>query len=234
LGTVLNTKLKSLVSRSAFWIVPRIYIAYATVVFRTSRIRWIGFEGFWEKMAEGDNQLAVTWHEDILQAAYGFRSRGIAVLVSHSRDGELIARALQKCGFSTVRGSSSRGGPEAMTEMTVRLENEQGLLLGIVVDGPRGPRHIVKPGIIALAKRTGLSIAPIRCRAKRNIVFKSWDRTRLPLPFNRLLFLCGEHMTVPPDADREVFDKLCYQLADRLNAVGEQADRLLRGDRTDR
>jgi len=224
----LRRRLKSAVQRVALWVVPRLYIAYMSLVFATSRKLWTGFDNLWQTLGEGGNQLAAAWHQDILQAAYGFRGRGIGVLVSRSRDGELIARALERCGFRTVRGSSSRGGPEAMLEMTRQLETETGLLLGLIVDGPRGPRHVVKPGVIALAKRTGLSIAPVSCRAKRNIVFKSWDRTAMPLPFNRLAFVCGDPMTVSPNVGGEQFDSRCTELAERIDAAAERADRLLR------
>ena len=200
------------------------YIAYVAVVYATSRIEWIGFDGVWKAQADGMNHLAAAWHEDILMGAYGFRKRGIAALVSQSRDGELIARALQGCGFRTIRGSSSRGGPEAMRHMTRQFESERGLIVALIVDGPRGPRHVVKPGIIALAKRNGLPVLPVRCRAKRNIVFNSWDRMRLPLPFNRLVFVCGEGMPVPPDVEDSDFDGCGVELAHRLNTLGAEAD----------
>jgi len=217
-------RLKSVVQRLALLIGPRLYIAYAALVFATSRIVWIGFDGVWKAQAGGMNHLAALWHEDILLAAFGFRKRGIAVLVSQSRDGELIARALQRCGFRTVRGSSSRGGPEAMRHMTQQIEAEQGLILALIVDGPRGPRHVVKPGVVALSKRSGLPVLPVRCRAKRNIVFNSWDRIRLPLPFNRLMFVCGEGMPVPAEVEDTDFDGCGTELAHRLNTLGADAD----------
>ena len=83
---------------------------------------------------------------------------------------------------------------------------------------------MVKPGIVALAKRSGLPVLPIRCRAKRNIVFNSWDRTRLPLPFNRLVFVCAEPMPVPPDVVDTDFDGCCDELARRLDALAVEAD----------
>jgi len=220
----LKRRLKSVVQRLALWIGPRLYIAYAAMVFATSRKVWIGFDRVWKAQADGMNHLAALWHEDILLAAFGFRKRGIAVLVSQSRDGELIARALQRCGFRTVRGSSSRGGPEAMRRMTQQVEGERGLILALIVDGPRGPRHVVKPGIIALAKRSGLHVLPVRCRAKRNLVFNSWDRIRLPLPFNRLVFVCGEGMPVPPEVEDADFDGCGTELAHRLDTFGAEAD----------
>jgi len=223
----LRTRLKSVIRRLALRVGPRLYTAYAALVFATSRKLWVGFDEVWQARAEGANHLAAAWHEDILQGGYAFRMLDIAVLVSRSRDGELIARALGRTGFRTIRGSSSRGGAEAMREMTRRLETERGLILGIIVDGPRGPRHVVKPGIIALAKRSGLAVRPVRCRAKRSIVFNSWDRTRLPLPFNRLVFVCGEGMPVPPDVDGDRFVRCCDELAHRLAALGDEADRLL-------
>ena len=220
--------LKSVIQSLVLWLGPRLYIMYASVVFATSRIKWIGFDDVWKAQAGGANHLAALWHEDILIASYGFRKRPIAVMVSQSRDGELIARALQACGFNTIRGSSSRGGPKALRHMSRQIESERGLIVVLIVDGPRGPRRVVKPGIVALAKRSGLPVLPVRCRAKRNIVFNSWDRIRLPLPFNQLIFVCGERMPVPSDIEDSGFDECCNELAHRLNSIGDEADEMLR------
>ena len=127
------------------------------------------------------------------------RGRGAAVLVSQSRDGELIARTIERLGFVTARGSSTRGGGEGALEM---LEWARGpRLLGITPDGPRGPAERVKPGLAWLASRTGRPVVPVATAANRAWMLSSWDGFRIPFPFARVHIGYGEPLIVPPDLD---------------------------------
>ncbi len=166
------------------------------LVYLTSKKRYIGFEGVEEYIRDGGKAIAAIWHQDIVLALYEYRDRGILTLASRSRDGEIIAEALRYLGYDVVRGSSSRGGGRAMLEMVRRMVEGKNSVVAITVDGPRGPARRVKPGILFLACKTGARLYPVSCRAARNITLKSWDRTLIPLPFNRLTFRCGRPISM--------------------------------------
>ncbi len=222
--------------RLALRVGPPLFIGYLRFVYMTSRKRFVGLDKVWRIVDAGGNLLAAVWHNDFPMAVCGYGRRGVAVLVSMSRDGELIARALERAGFTTVRGSSSRGGREAMDKMASQLDKHRGLVVAITVDGPRGPRHVVKPGIVAMSRRTGYPIVVTSCIAKRNIVFNSWDRTVLPLPFNRLVFVVPELLSVPSTCDRAEFETYLEKVTQLLIDAERTARDVLarkwrRGDR---
>ncbi len=125
------------------------------------------------------------WHDTLLLAAYRYRNLGIHILISQSFDGELIARIVQRLGFVPVRGSSSRGGAAGLLALTRALQ--RGSKCAITVDGPRGPRQIVKPGAAAAAIHAGAtSLSPFHLHPTRAWRLGSWDRFLIPKPFARV------------------------------------------------
>lgn len=134
--------------------------------------------------------LAAVWHQMLLPGMAFFRDRGVVLLVSRSRDGEAIARAVERLGFRVVRGSSSRSGAEGLRELIGALR--QGAQGAITVYGPRGPARHPKPGCVAAARAAGVPILPIACRADRALHARSWDRTVIPLPFARIAVSFGD------------------------------------------
>ncbi len=137
----------------------------------------------------------------------------LAALISASKDGALLAAVLQDFGVEAVRGSSSRRGAQALLELTSWAE--RGYDLAVTPDGPRGPRHVVQDGVMALAQVTGLPIIPYSCRLDWKIQLKSWDRFQIPLPFSHCEMTFGDPIRVPrgaTDAERE-------QLREQLQAV---------------
>jgi lysophospholipid acyltransferase (LPLAT)-like uncharacterized protein len=157
------------------------------------------------------------------------RGRGIGVIASLSRDGELQARTLGGLGFSIVRGSSSRGGVRALLGI-VRLM-AKGRHVCFAVDGPRGPLHRVKPGVIFIAKRSGSPILPLAAAAGPSWVFaRAWDRYQLPRPFARGVVLFGEPWTPDGDMAEAAMERDALELERRLLALQEEAERLLRGN----
>ncbi len=138
-------------------------------------------------------------------------------MVSQSADGEIAASVIRRCGYVPVRGSSSRGGKEALAEMLEYLRTHRGVTIGLVVDGPRGPARRSKMGIIVLARETGVPLYPLRIWAQRRILLRSWDRTMIPLPFNRMIAWAGEPIVVPPDVNEEAMEQHRAELERRLN-----------------
>lgn len=142
----------------------------------------------------GRPAILAIWHAELF-ALTGFgmtvMAGRLATVVSESRDGELIAQVLERIGYGTARGSSTRGGLKAL--ISLKKHMDAGLLGVITVDGPRGPRHKVKDGAVYLALRSGALLFPGRALASREHVFeRSWDRFQLPMPFSRCRIAVGD------------------------------------------
>lgn len=142
------------------------------------------------------------WHGDLLASFYINRNLNAAVMISMSKDGEIPARIADRFGYIAVRGSSSRGGGKALTEL-VKYAKE-GYITAFAVDGPKGPRHKIKPGILFLAQNLQIPIIPISAIADKNIIVgKSWDKFKIPLPFSKIAIVYGMPVSVLPQDNIE-------------------------------
>lgn len=167
--------------------------------------------------AHGSFCLAV-WHEHMMASITGHAFQRFAPLSSLSKDGQVAGYILDKLGFRSVRGSSSRGGKAARDEL-VQL-TRQGYFTAITVDGPRGPRHQVKAGAIDIARRTGVAIVPLGALANRARIFtKSWDRFQFPLPFAKIVIYYGPPIWIPPETEGEDFVRLQHEVALAIDAA---------------
>jgi lysophospholipid acyltransferase (LPLAT)-like uncharacterized protein len=166
--------------------------------------------------------LFAIWHNriGIMPTAYRryLRRTRLATLVSASGDGELLARTLARFGFQPVRGSTSRRGAQSLLEMVSCVE--KGYDAVITPDGPRGPAEIVQPGVVNLAKVTGVPITPVSCSVTSCKRAKSWDRFIIPMPFARCVVRVGSSIPVPRDADEATLEKTRVELQDVLNRLG--------------
>jgi lysophospholipid acyltransferase (LPLAT)-like uncharacterized protein len=154
------------------------------------------------RFGQGPVMYAMT-HGVLLPLAFAHRDRRIQVLVSESRDGEIIARIIGRMGFGLVRGSNTRGGDRAVVELVRR--GREGYDLGITPDGPKGPRGSVAPGAILVAARAQVPIIPIGVAADRATYASSWDRFLVPHPFAKVAVVYGAPIRVAKDGgDREV------------------------------
>ncbi|HEY6970778.1 MAG TPA: lysophospholipid acyltransferase family protein [Candidatus Angelobacter sp.] len=141
------------------------------------------------------------WHRTMIPCAYHFRNMQIGIMISHSFDGECIARTVEKLGFRPVRGSSSRGGAGAL--MGMRQELELGHPAVFTADGPRGPLYVAKRGPVLLAHKTGYKICCFHVAVERAWILKSWDRMMIPKPFSRAAFYITSPLEVPSNASEE-------------------------------
>ncbi|MDY0189385.1 MAG: lysophospholipid acyltransferase family protein [Desulfuromonas sp.] len=157
----------------------------------------------------GEAVILASWHDQLLLIPMGYAGPGGQILISRSRDGELIARTVQHLGHHAVRGSSSRGGSVAFKQL-LRLAR-QPYDLGITPDGPRGPRHQIKDGVVQLARLSGRAVVPVALVSSRGHRFKSWDRFLLPYPFSRLVYSYGEPLYCGRDEDPEQFKQKLQQ-----------------------
>jgi lysophospholipid acyltransferase (LPLAT)-like uncharacterized protein len=178
---------------------------------------------FWERRAP---VIYAIWHGRILMipCLYG-RSHTIHVMASRSRDGELVARFVRRFGFETVRGSTTRGGSEALRRLARLLR--RGLEVAVIPDGPLGPGEVVQPGIIALARLSGAPIVPVAFSAYPAWRLRSWDAFLIPKPFGRGVVCFGPPLTVPPDADRARQEALRKELEAALGHLTSRADGLV-------
>lgn len=162
------------------------------------------------------------WHGSCLPIVCGWRGRGVCVVTSLSTDGQILDRILHGLGFTTARGSSSRGGTRALLDLTHIVRS--GTDAAITVDGPRGPAQQAKPGIILLAKMTGRPIIPIASCSKRFWRFQSWDRFRLPLPFSKTAIAGGDPIYIPADATHEEMEAHRLALEEAIRKLQSDLD----------
>ncbi len=197
---------------------------FAALFLRGLGATWrISVEGPDPLSTESGPHLGAFWHRDALIAAYLFRDRGFSVPASRSRDGDLVSQLLLGLGYATpVRGSSSQGGASALRALARTIED--GITISIQTDGPRGPARTSKPGIVGLARRTGVPISPLAFSAHPCIRFRSWDGTLLPLPFARVLCIHGPAITVPKAIGLEEEEALRTKLDRNLNHLTDEVD----------
>jgi len=188
----------------------------------TWKIELIGAERLFATWNERPVILAF-WHNRVLPLPLLARGQRICILNSRSRDGEIATRALARWGIHSVRGSASRGGEIGFLAL-VRAQRH-GFHLAVVPDGPRGPRYVVKPGVIHLARATGAPVFPVTYAASRFRQLRSWDRLLVPLPFARVRCYVGEAFAVPREEEGAALDRWRTVLEERLRAITERADR---------
>jgi lysophospholipid acyltransferase (LPLAT)-like uncharacterized protein len=191
----------------------------------TLRWRTEGFEQFDVIAKSGRQPIMAFWHGRILPATYYFRNRGIVVITSENFDGEWIAGIIERFGFGTARGSSSRGGLKALLQLT--RDMAAGRPAGFTVDGPRGPARISQPGAVWLAKATGNPVLPFHLEANRHWTLDSWDRTQIPKPFSTVAISIGEPFDVARDADEAALEAARQELDRRLLALEARARAML-------
>ena len=171
--------------------------------------------------ANDEKVIFALWHHDQL-CLDGIPNRNrLNILISKSLDGEIIARVVEKMGFKTVRGSQNKwwkdkGGKEATFELISRLNNDENI--AITVDGPSGPLHQVKNGVIKIAKLTGAPIIPVVWYSKSKFLgsLPTWDKLRIPLWFLKSANIYGEPIYVPESATKEEENKIKEELKNTL------------------
>jgi lysophospholipid acyltransferase (LPLAT)-like uncharacterized protein len=171
--------------------------------------------------AAGQQPVMAFWHGRILTATFYFRRRGIVVITSENFDGEWIARIIERFGYRTARGSTSRGARKAMLQLVRAMR--WGSAAGFTVDGPRGPALVAQPGAVWLARTTGNPVLPFHLEASRHWSMRSWDRTQVPKPFSRVALVVGEPMPVPADAADDDLERWRVELEVRLRALERKA-----------
>jgi lysophospholipid acyltransferase (LPLAT)-like uncharacterized protein len=166
--------------------------------------------------------IYTSWHGRTLLMPLLYGWLKARVLASRSEDGELAARFIARFGLAVIRGSSSRGGAEALRALARLLTEGTGVF--VVPDGPKGPREVVKPGIVMLARLSGAPIVPMAFGASREWRLRSWDEFRIPKPFARCVMRFGEPIRIPRQLDRAGEEAARKEVENALHALTSQVD----------
>ncbi len=207
------------------------------VVGGTLRVRHEGENRLDELLETGRPVIVYGLHGHLLVGACDLGRHRPYVMISESRDGERIARTVERVGFRPIRGSSSRGGVRALLQ-TVRLLKGP-VVCCHLVDGPRGPYGEVKPGLILMAQRSGAALLPVLYAMRWKFRVGSWDRMQIPMPFGRVVARFLAPRDVPRDLTPEAAEALRLEIERELareelrleaEVTGQSPDR---GDRSD-
>src|SRR5262249_39968078 len=165
-----------------------------------------GLAGAWARLRRGQpgRYLYSFWHEDILVPPYQYGWTPLKVLISQHADGELIAQTCRHMGLGVVRGSTTRGGVQALREILAMKKSHH---VAITPDGPRGPRRQGQPGGPFLASRRGLPLVPCCFGYRRAWRLNTWDRMAVPYPFSPVVAVMGEPFHLPPDLGRDALER---------------------------
>jgi len=176
-----------------------------------------------EKLIEsGNNFIAGFWHGTMLAPWYLNRNKNFSAIVSLSKDGEVLTRVLDKWGYKVVRGSSHRGGGEALNNMVESAKS--GYSVAITPDGPTGPAHVLKPGVVITAKKSGLPIILMGVGYKKYREFRSWDKFRLPNFFSDAYIYYSDPIYVKSDLEYDKTSELIEYCDKLLNELQRKAE----------
>ncbi len=189
---------------------------------RTWRVKVQGWETVQRFIENREPLVMITWHGRMMVSTWYSRRRGIAAMISQHRDGEMVSRLVEKLGYRTVRGSSTRGGTTAALELLDLVKS--GFTAAMICDGPRGPIYVMKPGAPFLAMQAQAPVIPVSFAAERAWIFRSWDRFQVPKPFSRVYLFFGE--PIPPPPLTGDLDQFTLTLETALNQITARADEL--------
>lgn len=202
----------------------RLIQGYILLVASSVRWRFVDQCGILERLPE-ERMLYCVWHNRLSLALILYRNvvqrrdpnRRMAALTSASKDGNLLARILEVFGVEPARGSSSRRGAQGFMEMA-RFAR-RGLDIAITPDGPRGPCYHLEPGVVTLARVTGLPIFPVSYHLQWKWTVKSWDRFQIPIPFTKCTVTLGRWYRVPKSASGEALETLRQEIEASMREI---------------
>lgn len=212
---------KRLVRRFA----PPLAHAYIRLLQATMRLEFRNEDVLERCRQESGGLILAVWHARFVMIGLSYEGRGpMSALVSRHGDARMLGEVFRRLGYDLVFGSSTRGGVAALRDALRRVR--KGDSIGLAPDGPKGPRRRAKPGAILLARLTGLPIVPVTFSAAGARRLRSWDRTLVPLPFRRGVFVFGDPLRVPRDADDDAQEQARATLEAELDRITDAADRL--------
>ena len=198
-------------------------LGYPLINMLGQSLRWRveGLQHFEGIFAAGRHPVMAFWHGRILPATFYFRRRGIVVMTSENFDGEWIARIIERFGYGTARGSTSRGARRALLQLV--RDVQAGRAAGFAIDGPRGPARVAQRGAVWLAGTAGQPLLPFHLEASRFWELRSWDRTQIPKPFSTVALVVGEPLPVASGLSDDELEAVRVDLESRLRALEARA-----------
>lgn len=191
-----------------------VYPKLLNVYLKTLRLKVIN------KPSDSLNFIAVFWHSKMLLGWWLLKNRKPYAIVSKSKDGEILNGVLTNWNYKVARGSSSKGGKEALEEIIDNAGSEN--VIVVTPDGPRGPVNEIKNGVLIISNKTGLPIIPVRIiYSKKIILKKSWDKFEIPLPFSDCLVIFGNSYNYPAYLDDTELQKLKSKLSKEMDDINE-------------
>lgn len=192
----------------------------------TYRYKYVGRENLEiaKKKSPYNSYVYAIWHQNLIGGilSHSLKGQKYTMIISESKDGELVAVTCEKFGHVPARGSSTRGGKRALVELVKNLKN--GIPAALTVDGPKGPSKVVKFGVIEAAKLSDNCIVPFTAYpTKYWTLTKSWDQFRVPKPFCKMVVVIGEPIEVSPTIEKEEYEQFSLHIAEKINQLEEQA-----------
>ncbi len=187
---------------------------------KTLRVQIVNPAALEEVKRQHKKYVLAFWHGSMLIAWFLHRPPGeqrSAALVSQSSDGEILSSVLSRWGFTMIRGSSHIGGKEAM-QLMIDAVND-GCVLCITPDGPRGPRHQMKMGAVRVAQKTGAPLVLMSVAMEKKKTLRSWDKFEVPMPFSKVFVRYAEPIIVPELLDGNSLDEFLRDTEKKLQEI---------------
>lgn len=197
------------------------------LISRSLRLRVEGFDRLREHASSGNGLILLVWHGRSLLPIYRCRGMGFWAMISMSRDGEMQNRIVSRYGYKTIRGSSGKQGVRAFLESIRRLQ--EGGVLSVTPDGPKGPDRQVQLGTLLLAQRSGCPVMPVGASSRPRKLLGSWDSYMLPIPFGRAGVVFGDAISVPSETSEEATAEWLLRIKTALDDVEQRAEKLALG-----
>jgi lysophospholipid acyltransferase (LPLAT)-like uncharacterized protein len=202
--------------------VPRILAGALRLLHASCRTTVLGWHHVRPLLESGQAGLCTTWHFAFPALVQHFHGLNVVVMVSRSRDGEMISQVLKHLGYQVERGSPGKGGAQALRTMIGHVS--RGCYAGLLADGSQGPARVAQKGILLLARYTGAPLVPFSMAAHPCWRFRSWDRTVLAKPFSRIILAFDAPIWVDREISSEGLDRVRLELENSLNRLTDEAE----------
>lgn len=206
----------------------RLIVGALRMIFATCRRKYAPFPGTDAYDASISNRfLYSVWHDLLVFPLFVDKPQHMSALVSKHQDGSYLSESMHLLNVEPYRGSTNRGGAQAVRQLLDAAERKH---ITITPDGPRGPRHILKEGIVFLASRTGQAIVPMACGCRRGFRIKgSWTDMLIPFPFTTVYGTLGQPIPVPPDLSRQQLAEYTARVQQAMERLQAQLDDWMAG-----
>jgi lysophospholipid acyltransferase (LPLAT)-like uncharacterized protein len=194
------------------------------VLCKTVKVNRINYSVIEKLLSEKQNFVLAFWHGTMLVPWYFHREQNFSALISQSKDGALLANSLIKWGYKVTRGSSHKGGKEALETL---LENsKQYFSIAITPDGPTGPPRVMKAGAVITAQRSGIPLVLCGVACNNNYTFNSWDKFEVPKFFSKVIIKYSEPIIIDDNLSRDETSKIIEQCDMQLNQLQDDANKI--------